>query len=49
MCDIFGFFEFNMRTCSFGKKNKTDQWLYYDNINQFQQLTRDHVWTLKQF
>ena len=42
MCDIFNFFELKVRTCSFGKKNKTDQsfslqktFLFYDdNVNQ---------------
>ena len=28
MCDIFNFFEFKLCACSFGKKNKTDQWFY---------------------
>ena len=42
MCDIFSFFKLKVCTCSFGKKNKTDQsfsllkifLLYDDNGNQ---------------
>ena len=50
MCDIFSFFEFKVRTCSFGKKNRTDQlislykmFLFYDdNENEL----HDHMITM---
>ena len=51
MCDIFSFFESKVRTCPFGMRNKTGQLFFLqkiflfhpDNVNEFRQLTRDHM------